>query len=158
MFLVYTFFKKTPQKGKEDVRSQWPPSLQNYISKKFLHYIHSYPGQMAHISILLHPTVFFMKFQIRAELHEYRFICFLLGYSSKWIILYFLFHSNILLGWCISSCGFCLRRIFPNKNCMLAMYNTPLYSFRFPLSNFFGIFRFELMVRNFQDQNYGVSS
>jgi hypothetical protein len=38
------------------------------------------------------------------------------------------------------------------------MCNTSFYSFRFPLSNFFGIFRFELMVRNFQDQNYGVSS
>jgi hypothetical protein len=40
----------------------------------------------------------------------------------------------------------------------LAMYNTPFYSFRFPLANLFGIFWVELMVRNFQDQNYGVSS
>jgi hypothetical protein len=40
---------------------------------------------------------------------------------------------------------------------MLAIYNTPFYSFCFPLSNLFGIFRFELMVRNLQDQNYDVS-
>jgi hypothetical protein len=63
-----------------------------------------------------------------------------------------------ILGWCTSSCGFCLRRLFPNKNCMLAMCNTPFYSFRFPLSNLFGIFRFELRIRKCQDQNHGVSS
>jgi hypothetical protein len=38
------------------------------------------------------------------------------------------------------------------------MCNTSFYRFRFSLSNFFGIFRFELMVRNFQNQNHGVSS
>jgi hypothetical protein len=38
------------------------------------------------------------------------------------------------------------------------MCNIPFYSFRFPLSNVFGIFQFGLMVRNFQDQNCGVSS
>jgi hypothetical protein len=48
---------------------------------------------------------------------------------------------------------FVLDDIFPNKNCMLAMCNTPFYSFRFPLSNLFGIIRFELIVRKFQDQN-----
>jgi hypothetical protein len=58
----------------------------------------------------------------------------------------------------INSFGFCLRRLFPNKNCMLAMCNTPFYSFRFPLSNLIGIFRLELMVRKFQDKNYGLSS
>jgi hypothetical protein len=42
----------------------------------------------------------------------------------------------LILGWCVSSSGFCLRRLFPNKNCMLAMYNTSFYSFRFSLSNF----------------------
>jgi hypothetical protein len=45
-----------------------------------------------------------------------------------------------LLGWCTSLRGFCLRPLFPNKNCKLAMYNTPFYSFRFPLANLFGIF------------------
>jgi hypothetical protein len=28
-----------------------------------------------------------------------------------------------ILGWCIRSCGFCLVRLFPNKNCMLAIRN-----------------------------------
>jgi hypothetical protein len=32
---------------------------------------------------------------------------------------------------------------------MLAIYNIPIYSFCFPLSNLFGIFRFELLVRTF---------
>jgi hypothetical protein len=41
---------------------------------------------------------------------------------------------------------------------MLALYNTPFYSFRFPLSNHSGIFLFELMVPHFRDQNYDVSS
>jgi hypothetical protein len=53
---------------------------------------------------------------------------------------------------------FCLRRLFPNKNFMLTMYNTPFHSSRFPLSILFGIFRFELIVHNFRAQNYGVSS
>jgi hypothetical protein len=57
---------------------------------------------------------------------------------------------RIISGWCIRSCGFCLTRLFPNKNCMLAMCNTPFCNFRFPLSNIFGIFPFELMVRNFR--------
>jgi hypothetical protein len=52
-----------------------------------------------------------------------------------------------MLGWC----GFCLRRLSPNNNCMLAIYNTQFYSFRIPVSNLFGIFRFELMIRNFQE-------
>jgi hypothetical protein len=68
--------------------------------------------------------------------------------SSKWTPHIGLVHKFV---------RFCLRRHFPNKNCMLAMCNTPFYSFRLPLSNLFGIFRFELMVRNFQEQNYGVS-
>jgi hypothetical protein len=63
---------------------------------------------------------------------------------------------KIILGWCVRSCGFSLRRLFPNKNCTLAMYNIPFYSFRSSLSTLFGFFRFVLMVRNFQDQNYGV--
>jgi hypothetical protein len=57
-----------------------------------------------------------------------------------------------ILDWCISSWSFCLRRLFPNKTCMLAMCNKQFYSFSFPLSNLFGIFRFELMERNFLDQ------
>jgi hypothetical protein len=38
------------------------------------------------------------------------------------------------------------------------MYNIPFYSFRFSLSNCFGLLWFELWVRNFQNQNCGVSS
>jgi hypothetical protein len=46
---------------------------------------------------------------------------------------------------------FMSRRLSPNKNCMLATYNIPFHSFCFSISNLFGIFRFQLMVRNFQD-------
>jgi hypothetical protein len=60
--------------------------------------------------------------------------------------------------WCISSCGFGFSWLSPDKNCILAMCNKQPYSLHFPLSNLFGMFRFEIMVRNFQDQNSGVSS
>jgi hypothetical protein len=36
-----------------------------------------------------------------------------------------------LLGWCISSCGFCLRQLCPNKNCMVAMCNNHVIAFVF---------------------------
>jgi hypothetical protein len=35
--------------------------------------------------------------------------------------------TEVILGWCISLCGFVLDDIFPNKNCMLAMCNIPLF-------------------------------
>jgi hypothetical protein len=50
-------------------------------------------------------------------------------------------HTHIL-GWCLSWCSFCLRRIFSNKNCTLAICNISFYSFCFPLSKIFGILRF----------------
>jgi hypothetical protein len=63
-----------------------------------------------------------------------------------------------MLGSSKSSCGFCLRRLSPNKDWMLAMYDIQFNSFRFLLSDVFVIFWFQLMIRNFQDQNYEVSS
>jgi hypothetical protein len=56
-----------------------------------------------------------------------------------------------VLGRCISSCGFCLRRLSPNRNCMFALYNKHFIAFGFLYQSSWN-FRFELMVRNFQDK------
>jgi hypothetical protein len=53
---------------------------------------------------------------------------------------------------------FCLRRLFPNKNCALDMCNIPFYSFLFPLSNLFGIFWTETIVSSWEKLTFPTTS